>query len=158
MVEFANPEMQYLHPNMRHLLVRDAGLTPVPFYQDVAAAAVHPAMGYPVGAGPRRLFPSSGSPNVGVAVPTVIPGDPHMGTAGPRTPIFDYDMGWRDADYHIGRRGAKGQHSRKHKAGQSFQTHKSFFSSLLLRLLEGTSVAADETKCASGRLATNVHC
>src|ERR1019366_1601787 len=70
-------------------------------------------MRYPAGMPPWRLFPPSRAPGVSVAIPTLVPGNPPIVTAGRRPPRFDYSTGWRDANHNIGRRGAEGQRACK---------------------------------------------
>src|ERR1035441_10804597 len=63
-------------------LPRQADLAPVPLHHNPAILLVIPAMRYPVGAWPRRLFPLSRAPGVSVAIPTLVSGNPDMVTAG----------------------------------------------------------------------------
>src|ERR1017187_6435620 len=65
-------------------LPRQADLAPVPLHHNPAVLLVIPAMRYPVGAWPRSLFPPSRGPGVSVAIPTLVSGNPDMGTAGGR--------------------------------------------------------------------------
>src|ERR1039458_4397533 len=81
-------------------------------------------MRYPMGMPPWRLFPPSRTPGVSVAIPTMVPGYPHMVRAGPRRPPLHYDMGWPDANHNFRRRrGAEDQRARKHQSDQSLKNH-----------------------------------
>lgn len=102
----------------------EIGLPPVSLYQDIAAPPVNPAMSYPVGMRPRRLFPTSLGPNVRVAIPTLVSGNPNMGAARRRSPPFDDHMGRRDANENIGR--CRENHRPcKNQSDQSFKNHNS---------------------------------
>jgi hypothetical protein len=98
-------------------------LAPVPLNQNIAAPLVSPVMRYPVGTRPWRLFPPSPVPGVSVAIITMVPGNPHMVTAGPPHPPFSYSTGWRDANYNIGRRSAEDQRACKNQSYQSLKKH-----------------------------------
>jgi hypothetical protein len=108
-----------------------ADLAPMPLDQNPAVSMVPPSMCHPVGMVPWRPFPPSRAPDVGVAIPTMVPGDPNIFTAGRRPPPFDYSMGWPDANHNIARRSAEGQRARKNQSDQSRQNHSTLF--LLLK-------------------------
>ena len=99
-------------------------LAPVSLHQDPAVLLVIPAMSYPVGTRTWRLFPPSRGPGVGVAIPTLVPGNPHMVTAGRRRPLLDYNTRWRDANHNIGRHGTEDHRACKNHSDQSFKNHK----------------------------------
>jgi hypothetical protein len=101
----------------------EADLAPVSLRQNPAVATVNPAMGYPMGTGPRRLFPPSRGPDVSVAFPTMVPGNPHMVTAGPRRTPLVYSMGWRDANHNIDGCGVERERACKNQSDQSFKKH-----------------------------------
>ena len=101
----------------------EAGLAPVPFSQNVATPAVIPAVRYPAGTRPWWQFPPPCVPGVGIAIPTVVPGNPHMVGAGGRPPRFDYSRGWRDAHHNFGHRGAESQPACKNQTDQSLINH-----------------------------------
>ena len=67
----------------------EADLAPVPLHKDPAVSSVSPTMRYPAAMRPWRLFPPSREPGVTLAIPTLVPGNPNMVTAGPRRPSFD---------------------------------------------------------------------
>src|SRR5271169_5473503 len=101
-------------------------LAPVPFHHHPAVLLVIPAMRYPAGARPRRLFPLSRGPGVRVAIPPLIPGNPDMGIAGRRRPLFDYNTRGRDLNHNIGRYRAEGQRPCKNQSDQSLHNHNTF--------------------------------
>jgi len=113
--------------------VKRPWLAPVPFYQNPAIPPVNPAMRYPVGMRTWRLFPPSRGPDVGVAIPTMLPGNPYVVTTGWWRPPLDHCM-WRpDPNYNIGGAGAESQRTHKNQSHQSFKNHKyPFLSSILL--------------------------
>src|ERR1039457_3898932 len=76
-----------------------------------------------------RHFPPSLVPRVSVAVPTMVPGNPHMVAAGSPPAPLDVNPGWSDANYNLGRRGAQGQRAYKNQSHQSFKNHTTISSS-----------------------------
>src|ERR1017187_10026926 len=76
-----------------------------------------------------RHFPPSLVPSVSVAIPTMVPGNPHMVTAGSPTAPLDMNPGWRYANHNLGRRGAHGQRAYKNQSQQSFKNHTNISSS-----------------------------
>jgi hypothetical protein len=68
-------------------------LAPVAFDQDVAAIALFIVMGYPNGAGMRRMDPVAVNPDVAMTIPAVIAVLPNP--AGMRWMIMDFDDGRR---------------------------------------------------------------
>jgi hypothetical protein len=98
-------------------------LAPVPVYQNPAVPVVNPAMRYPAGTRLWTLLPPSLIPGVSVAIPTLVPGNPHMVTAGSPPTLLDVNTGWSDANHNIGRCGAEGQRGCKNQSHQSFKNH-----------------------------------
>src|ERR1700690_782735 len=95
-------------------------LPPVSFHQNIAAPSVSPAMRYPAGMWPRRLFPPARGPGVSVAIGRMVAGNPHMVAAGPVLPPLVLSMGRSDADHHLFSQGAEDQRARKHQTDQTF--------------------------------------
>src|ERR1019366_2113282 len=62
--------------------LRRATLPPAPLHKNPAAPLANIVMRYPAGTRTWRLFPPSLLPTVSVAIPTMVPGHPHMVTAG----------------------------------------------------------------------------
>jgi hypothetical protein len=81
----------------------------VAVYQNVSAIAVNIVVRYPVLMRLRRHLPTSGIPLVGVAVPTMIPANPHVIAAGRRSAILDDGNWWTKTNYNVGSRGAESQ-------------------------------------------------
>src|ERR1051326_2719869 len=63
-------------------MVCRVALAPMAFHEDPSAFLVNPVMRDPAAVWLRRLFPPSRGPDVGVAVPTLVPGNPDVATAG----------------------------------------------------------------------------
>jgi hypothetical protein len=80
-------------------------------------------MRFPTGMRPWRLFPPSRGPGVSVAIPPMVPGNPHMVGTRWTTPILDYDTRWRDADQDLGRQRAEGKRTCKNQSNQSSRKH-----------------------------------
>ncbi len=80
-------------------------------------------MRYPPGMRAGRLLPSSLSPDVSTAIPTVVPGNPHMLTAGRGAPSLDYYMRRPDANHNICGRGAESQRACKDQSDQTLKNH-----------------------------------
>jgi hypothetical protein len=57
----------------------------------------------------------------------MVPGNPHVLTAGRRGPRFDYSTGGRDADHNFGRNSAAGQRACKNQSDESRQSHSNLF-------------------------------
>src|SRR5450759_258352 len=101
-------------------------LPPVPFHKNPAAPLANIVMRYPVGTRTWRLFPPSLVPTVSVAIPCLLPGNPHVLTAGRPPPPLIHSTGWPDANHHVGRRGAEGQRACKNQSQQSLKKHNNF--------------------------------
>jgi hypothetical protein len=80
-------------------------------------------MRFPTGMRPWRLFPPSRGPGVSVAIPAMVPGNPHMVGARWATPILDYDTRWRDANHNFSRQRAEGQRTCKNQSDQPSRKH-----------------------------------
>src|ERR1035438_9431873 len=77
-----------------------------------------------------RHFPPSLVPSVSVAIPTMVPGNPYMITAGRGATPLDTNPGWRNADHNLGGgRGTEGQRAYKNQSQQSFKKHTNISSS-----------------------------
>lgn len=98
-------------------------LAPTPLNKNVAAPAVNPAVRNPAGVRTWRLFPPAGIPGVGIAIPAMVPANPHIARTGCRSPRFDYSYGWPYLNHNFGGRGAKGQRSRKNQSDQTLINH-----------------------------------
>src|ERR1035441_1227737 len=59
----------------------------------------------------------------------MVPGNPHMVTAGRRSTPLDVNAGRSDANYNLGRRRAQGQRAYKNQSHQSFKNHTTISSS-----------------------------
>src|ERR1035441_1384719 len=59
----------------------------------------------------------------------MVPGNPHMVTAGRRSAPLDVNPGWSDANHNLGRRRAQGQCAYKNQSHQSFKNHTTISSS-----------------------------
>ena len=98
-------------------------LAPVPFHQNVTSAAVNPVVFHPSGVRARRQFPSSWDPHIGIAIPTMVAGDPNMIPAGSHsTPLNDL-MRWSNPNYNLGSRGAEGQPNSENESNQTLTEH-----------------------------------
>src|ERR1019366_1972361 len=104
-------------------------LAPVSVVLSVAVPSVNPAVRDPALVRLWRHFPPSLVPSVSVAIPTMVPGNPHMVTAGSPTGPLDMNPGWRYANHNLGRRGAQGQRAYKNQSQQSFKNHTNISSS-----------------------------
>src|ERR1035441_5818664 len=110
-------------PALRNPICHPAELAPVPFHKNIAAPLAGIVMRYPVGTRAGRLFPPSLVPGVSVAIPTLVPGNPHMVTGGARRPPLDDCTRWRQANHNIGSHGAEGQGACKKQSHQSLKNH-----------------------------------
>src|SRR5450756_1527221 len=113
-------------PCLACLHLRRTTLPPVPFHKNPAAPLANIVMRYPVGTRTRRLFPPSLVPTVSVAIPTLVPGNPHMLTARCPPPPLIHRSRWPDANHHVGRYGAEGQRACKNQSQQSLKKHNNF--------------------------------
>jgi len=68
------------------------------FDKDPAAMAANIVVSYPMGARTRTTFPPAGFPDITVAIPTMVPGNPLMFAAGRPPPGLDPNVGWPDAN------------------------------------------------------------
>jgi hypothetical protein len=68
----------------------------VTFDQDVAALAVFPFVGDPDLVGLRRALPTSGFPDMGVTVPTMITGHPNIFATRASRTLFHHRVRWRN--------------------------------------------------------------
>ena len=82
------------------LLLQGLDLPPVAFNQDPAIVVVNPLVRDPDAAGMGRTVPAAGNPDVAVAVPVVITGDPHVAA-----------IRWRRAALNDGSRRANTNHN-----------------------------------------------
>src|ERR1017187_3815853 len=81
-------------------------------------------MRYPAGVRLWRLLPPSLVPVVGVAIPTMVPGNPHIVTSGLRSTVLDVNAGRSDANPNLsGGRAAEDQRAYKNQSHQSFKNH-----------------------------------
>src|ERR1035441_1503568 len=79
---------------------------------------------------PWRHFPPSLVPSVSVAIPTMVPGNPYMITAGWRSTPLDANAGWSDTNHNLGGGcGTEGQRAYKNQSQQSFKNHTNISSS-----------------------------
>src|ERR1019366_631621 len=101
-------------------------LPPVPLHKNPTAPLVSIVMRYPAGTRTWRLFPPSLVPTVCVPIPTLVPGTPHMLTAGRPPPPLVPSTGWPDANHHVGRQGTEGQRASKNQSQQSLKKHNNF--------------------------------
>jgi hypothetical protein len=72
----------------------------VAFNQDPAIVVVNPLVRNPDGVGLGRTVPAAGNPDIAVAIPVVITGDPHVAA-----------IGWRRAALNDGSRRANANHN-----------------------------------------------
>jgi hypothetical protein len=63
-----------------------------------------------------RHLPASSAPDIGIAVPTMIPIYPNVIAAGRRAPSFDDRNRRPQLNYDVGSRGAKSQRARKNNS------------------------------------------
>ncbi len=105
-----------LLPSARHL-------APVPLPQNPAASLVDPAMRYPVGTRPWRLFPPARYPRITLAIVVVISPNPNIASARSMIPLLDNHPRRRDADHNIGRCGVENQGTRKDQSDQWLKNH-----------------------------------
>ena len=106
----------------RRYLGRTA-LAPVPLPQNPAASLVDPAMRYPVGTRPWRLFPPARDPRITLAIVVVISPNPNIASARSMIPLLDNHPRRRDADHNIGRCGVENQRTRKDQSDQWLKNH-----------------------------------
>ena len=103
----------------RHFLYRIATgprhgkLTPVSFHHDPAAIPTHPMVRYPMRMRTGRHHPGARDPDIGSAVPTVIPGSPHITWAGSRNAPLYQRPRWRDLHGYLGIGRSNGQKNTK---------------------------------------------
>jgi hypothetical protein len=117
---------------------RKTGLAPTPFNEDVAAPTMSPAMLHPAGVPPWGLFPPSGVPRVSIAIPAMVPVNPHIAAAGRRPTRFDYGTRWRETNHNLRRRGAEGQRSSKNQSDQTLIHHNTHSLFWRRKLPDGT--------------------
>jgi hypothetical protein len=88
---------------MGHPIFRKVGLAPAAFVPDVAAAFFAPLTGDPYGSAMWRTAILAVDPDVGVAVPAVVAGDPDIAFVGWGGDDFDFvRRRWADADDDLG--------------------------------------------------------
>jgi hypothetical protein len=105
------------------LLLWPKSLAPVAVHQNVSAVAMNIVVRYPVLVRLRRHLPASGVPLIRVAVPTMIPVNPHVIPAGRRPAMLD-NSDWRTkTNDNIGSRGAESQRTGKNNSNQPFMKH-----------------------------------
>src|ERR1700722_237418 len=80
-------------------------------------------MRYPALVRPRRHLPSSGLPLIGVAVPVVIPVNPHMIAARRSPAMLDNSDWWTKTNYNVSSRGAESQCTGENNSDQPFMKH-----------------------------------
>jgi hypothetical protein len=95
----------------------------VAVYQNVSAIAVNIVVRNPALVWLRRHLPASGVPLISVAVPTMIPVNPHVIAAGGRPAMLDDGDWWTKTNYNICRRGAESQRTGKNNSDQPFMKH-----------------------------------
>ena len=87
----------------------DQPLAPAAVYQHVSAVATNVVVRYPALVRLRRHLPASGGPHISIAVPTMIPVNPHVIAAGRSPAMLDYGDWWTKTNYNVGSRGAESQ-------------------------------------------------
>jgi len=97
------------------------------FDKDPAAMVANIAVRYPLGVWTRTRFPSAGFPGIRVAVPAMVPGNPHMIATGRPPPALESNVGWGDANHDFASRRAEHQSSCENKPDQTSTKHNSSF-------------------------------
>jgi hypothetical protein len=92
-------------------------------YQNVSAIAMNIVVRYPALVRLRRHLPASGGPYISVAVPTLIPVNPHVIAAGRRPAMLDDSYWWTKTNYNVSSRGAESQRTGKNNSDQPFMKH-----------------------------------
>jgi len=98
-------------------------LAPVAVYQNVSAIAMNIVVRYPALVRLGRHLPASGAPYISVAVPTMIPVNPHVIAAGRRPAMLDDGNWWTKTNYNISSRGAESQRTGENNSDQPFMKH-----------------------------------
>jgi hypothetical protein len=108
----------------------------VAFDHHPAVAAVNPPMSYPIAVARGRFFPTTGVPSVGVTVPAMIAGNPHMMRTRPWSTFFNNDVRRCNSNNNFRENGAERQRSSDDQTCETFlEAHKpvSFRSGAVLR-------------------------
>jgi hypothetical protein len=99
----------------------------VSFYQYVSAVAMNIVVRYPALVRLRRHLPTSAGPYISIAIPTVIPVNPHVIAAGRSPAMLDNSDWWTKTNYNVSSRGAESQRTGKNNSDQPFMKHSFSF-------------------------------
>jgi hypothetical protein len=109
------PRLKKLSPCAPRFFSWISALSPVTFHQHPAAMAMHPMMTHPYRVLMRRTLPTARRPHVALAIPAVIPPDPHESPLRRRAGTLNDRGRWPDTNVYLRKGSGRKKGKRKQK-------------------------------------------